>query len=178
MIGERIRIRRQELGMSLRDLAEKINLTASFLSQIERDLADPSIKSLRKIADALGVPILYFLAEAENPSPVVRKAERKKLLLPHARVAYELLTPDLNRKMEMFITHVNPALNNIAQPLVHPTEECIFVLEGRLVVELDDAEYNLEPGDSIYFEGTRLRGLRAAGDQEAVCVSAITPAIF
>ena len=51
MIGERIRVRRNELGLSLRALAKEVDLTASFLSQLERDQADPSIKSLRKIAD-------------------------------------------------------------------------------------------------------------------------------
>ena len=59
--------------MSLKDLAERIGLTASFLSQVERELAEPSITSLRKIAEALDVPIFYFLLDNDNHSPVVRK---------------------------------------------------------------------------------------------------------
>ena len=178
MIGERIRARRNELGLSLRDLAEKVDLTASFLSQIERNLADPSIKSLHKIADALGVPMLYFLADTESPSPVIRKDERKRLQLPRSRVTFELLTPDLNRKMELFIARLDPAHGNIAHKLAHPTEECILVLEGRLRVQLDDAVYDLEPGDSIYFEGSHLRAMLALDGVEAVFISALTPAIF
>jgi transcriptional regulator with XRE-family HTH domain len=177
MIGEKIRSRRTELGMSLRDLAEKVGLTASFLSQIERDLADPSIKSLRKIADALGVPMLYFLAREDSVSPVVRQGERKKLRLPHSKVTYELLTPDLDRKMEMFLAEVSSEAN-IAVPLGHSTEECLLVLQGRLCVCLDDAEYELNAGDSIYFEGSRLRGIYARGDAPALFVSAMTPAVF
>ena len=179
MIGERIRARRTELNMSLRELAERVDLTASFLSQVERDLADPSIKSLRKIANALHVPILFFLDREEDAaSPVVRKDNRKRLHLPHSKVAYELLTPDLNRKMEMFIGHIAPTDENVAQPLPQPTEECILVLEGRLHIELDDAGYDLDPGDSIYFEGPRLRILRALGDKPTTFVSAMTPAVF
>jgi len=122
--------------------------------------------------------MLYFLAEEGGASPVVRKHERKKLLLPHSKVAYELLTPDLNRKMEMFIAQVYPSQANIALPLAQPTEECILLLEGRLSVCLDEVEYILEPGDSIYFEGSRLKGLAARGVDPALFVSAVTPPVF
>jgi transcriptional regulator with XRE-family HTH domain len=178
MIGQRIRDRRTELGLSLRDLAKEVDLTASFLSQIERDLADPSIKSLRRIADALSVPMLYFLAERGEPDPVVRRNLRKKLVLPHSKVAYELLTPDLDRKMEMFVVEVYPSQKNIAHPLPHPTEECILVLSGCLHVKLNDTEYVLESGDSIYFEGGCLCNLSAANGEPATFVSAVTPAVF
>ncbi len=178
MIGDRIRARRTELGMSLRDLAKEVDLTASFLSQIERDQADPSIKSLRKIADALGVPLFYFLADDDDTNPVVRRNCRKRLQLPGSTVICELLTPDVNRKMEMFLVSVDPSQENIAQPLSQPTEEGILVLEGRLCVKLGDEEYELESGDSIYFEGPNLQVLSAIGDGRAVFVSAMTPAVF
>ena len=178
MIGERIRERRLELGMSLRALAEEVDLTASFLSQIERAHAEPSIRSLRKIADALGVSLFHFLAEEEAVNPVVRKDERKRLELPGSKVICELLTPSIRRKMEALIINADPARGNIAQPLPEPTEECIVVFEGRLCVRLDDQEYELEPGDSIYFDGPRLRSLSAVGDEEALFLSAMTPAVF
>jgi transcriptional regulator with XRE-family HTH domain len=178
MIGERIRERRQELGLSLRALAEEVDLTASFLSQIERAQAEPSIRSLRKIADALGVSLFYFLAEDEAISPVVRRDERRRLQLPGSKVICELLTPSIRRKMEALFINADPARGNIAQPLPEPTEECIVVFEGRLSVGLDDEEYILEPGDSIYFEGSRLRSLSAMGDKQALFLSAMTPAVF
>ena len=95
--GNRIRARRQELGLSLRELAEQVGLTASFLSQIERDLTSPSIESLRKISDALEVPIFHFLLEVDKKSPVVRRGERLTLTLPNSDLSYKLLTPDLSR---------------------------------------------------------------------------------
>jgi transcriptional regulator with XRE-family HTH domain len=178
MIGKRIRARRNELDISLRDLARKIDLTASFLSQIERDQVDPSIKSLRKIADALDVPLFYFLTENGNTNPVVREDCRKRLQLPGSTVICELLTPDINRKMEMFMVSVDPSQKNIALPLVQPTEECILVLEGCLSIKLGDAEHELNAGDSIYFDGPNLRAISAKGDARAVFVSAMTPAVF
>jgi transcriptional regulator with XRE-family HTH domain len=178
MIGERIRARRTELGLSLRDLAKKVDLTASFLSQVERDLVSPSIKSLRRIADALEVPVLFFLIEAGEANPVVRQNQRKKLTVPGSQSVIELLTPDLNRKIEMFITRVPPSERNIAQPLAQPTEECVLVLEGALLVRLNETEYLLEAGDSIYFEGSNLVSMVVSGDEPTVFVSAMTPAIY
>ena len=178
MLGERIRERRNELGLSLRTLAEEVDLTASFLSQIERAQADPSIRSLRRIADALGVSLFHFLVERESVSPVVRKDERKRLELPGSKVVCELLTPSIRRKMEALMINANPVRGNIAQPLPAPTEECIVVFEGRVCVTLNDEEYELEPGDSIYFEGSRLRSISAVGDEEALFLSAMTPAVF
>ena len=179
MIGKRINTRRQELGLSLRNLAQHTDLTASYLSQVERDMTDPSIKSIRKIADALKVPIMHFLEEkTESPNPVIRKGERKKLNLPSSHVVYELLTPDLDRKMEMFVCRLQPDETNIAAPLRSPTEECLLVLSGCICIELKGSVYELFEGDSIYFEGQKLTKIYAKGKEESVFVSAITPAVF
>ena len=116
--------------------------------------------------------------EAESPNPVVRKAERKKMNLPSSHIVYELLTPDLDRKMEMFVCRLNPHKENIALPLRSPTEECILVLSGCICIELEGSEYELHEGDSIYFEGRKLSKIYARGREESVFVSAITPAVF
>lgn len=180
MIGEQIKKRRQALEMSQRDLAKATGLTASYLSQLERDRTDPSIKSLRKIADALAVPLLNLLDEGETrrPDPVVRKHRRKILRFPDSQVEYQFLTPDINRKLEMFMGRLEAGQRNVAFSLSHPTEECLLVLKGRVCVKLEDGEYRLEAGDTIYFEGERLQEIYALGDTEAEFVSAITPPVF
>jgi transcriptional regulator with XRE-family HTH domain len=178
VLGERIRRRRKERGLSLRALGEEIGVTASFLSQIERGLASPSINTLRRVAEALDTPIFQFLADSQEKSPVVRQGERIEIKLPHSRLTYQLLTPDLNRKMEVFLAELEPGEFNIAMPLSQPTEECILVLQGQLEVELEDASYGLEAGDSIYFEGALLRKLQSVGGEKLVFLSAITPPVF
>lgn len=178
MIGERIHARRKELDMSLRALAREVDLTASFLSQVERGQADPSIKSLRRIGEALKVPMLYFLAENGDPDPVVRRDQRKLLHMPESQVTYELLTPSVSRRMEMFVARVRPSDENIVHRLQHLTEECILVQEGTIRVTLDTGEFELGPGDSIYFENTSLGSLKAEGDSPALLVWAVTPPVF
>jgi transcriptional regulator with XRE-family HTH domain len=177
-LGERIRRRRKKKGLSLRALGEEIGVTASFLSQIERDLASPSISTLRRIAEALDTPLFQFLIDTQAPSPVVRRGERIQIKLPHSQLTYDLLTPDLNRKMEVFLGELDPDNSNIATPLSQPTEECIVVLQGELEIQLEDGAYQLEAGDSIYFEGVLLRELRSIGEEKLVFVSAITPPVF
>ena len=68
-LGDRVRERRQQLGLSLRDLAERSELTASFLSQVERGVTSPSIDSLRRVANALDVPVFHFLLEPDRETP-------------------------------------------------------------------------------------------------------------
>lgn len=178
MLGKRIRRRRKELGLSLRELGEASGVTASFLSLIERDKASPSISSLQQIAQALNSPLFELLVEEHDTNPVVRAGERTRITLPSSNLTYELLVPDLNRNMELFLTELEPGDFNLARPLNRPTEECIFVLQGRLLVRLDDRDFTLERGDSIYFEGVRLRELRSVGKEKVVFLSAITPPAF
>ena len=177
-LGQRIKARRKELKLSLRDLAKQVNLTASFLSQVGRDLTSPSIESLRKISEALDVPIFYFLVEANTESPVVRRNQRRKLILPNSHLIYELLTPDLNRKLEVVMVALEPGEESAAIPLRGHTEECIYVLQGQLEIALSDNVYHLASGDSIYFEGPMLRYLAARGDETLRYISIITPPVF
>jgi transcriptional regulator with XRE-family HTH domain len=177
-LGSRMRARRQELGLSLRELAERVGLTASFLSQIERDLTSPSIESLRKISDALEVPIFHFLVEPDAKSPVVRCGERALLELPGSNLTYELMTPDLNRKMEVFMAEREPGEEKITIPLRQETEEFIYILQGQLEIQLAEDVYLLGPGDSVYFDGSLLRSLVARGDTTLRFMSVVTPPIF
>jgi transcriptional regulator with XRE-family HTH domain len=177
-LGTRIRSRRQELGLSLRDLAERVDLTASFLSQIERDLTSPSLESLRRISDALEVPIFHFLLKISDKCPVVRCGRRSKLILPESNLTYELLSPDLNRQMEPFLAVWEPGDQRITFPLRQQTEEFLYVIQGQLEIQLGEDVYLLGPGDSVYFEGVQLRRLTAKGDTTLRFLSVITPPIF
>jgi uncharacterized cupin superfamily protein len=94
-------------------------------------------------------------------------------------VEYELLTPDLSRKMEVICGRVKPGSGNAVRHLREPTEEWVYVLSGALLVRLQAAEFVLDPGDSIYFEGAQLRALECASTSEdVVWISVFTPAVF
>ena len=178
LLGLQIKQRREELSYSLRELADEVGLTASFLSQVERGQSSPSIDSLRRISNALGMPIFQLLWDGTARVPLVHQSERRKLVLDEPLITYELLVPDVDLNLEMFIGKIDVHGVNFARRLREPTEECLLVLQGRLQVDLVEASYMLEEGDSIYFEGAALQGLMSLGDEMLVFVSAITPAVF
>lgn len=94
-LGKRLHKRRNELKLTLRDLADKTDLTPSFLRQLERELANPSLSSLQRLSDALVVPLLYFIEGKANHSPVVYVSKRPNLLRnkSHGNKRENLLSP-------------------------------------------------------------------------------------
>ncbi|KUO50110.1 MAG: MerR family transcriptional regulator [Desulfitibacter sp. BRH_c19] len=173
MIGKKIREKRQELNMSLKDLEEKTNLTRGFISQVERDIAEPSISSLRKIAEALNVPIFYFLMDNQSHDPVVRKNTRRVLNVQDSDLSLEMLCPELNRNIQMVIGRLKPGSSDCDEPLVHLGEEIILVMEGKMQITLGDSDYTLEEGDSVYCHDHLPHKIWNVGELDLVYVSAI-----
>jgi transcriptional regulator with XRE-family HTH domain len=178
-LGAYIKAKRVELRLSLRDLAETTDLSATFLSNLERGVANPTLESLRKVSNALNIPILFMANAHQGSSPVVRQSQRRHLNLSNGKIRYEILTPTLNKKMVLFEACITAEDGNIVVgPLAEPTEECLVLLSGRIGVCIADQNYELEAGDSIYFEGRNLESITALGDGEARFISAITPPVF
>ncbi len=177
-LGERIRARRKELDLSLRELADAVGLTSSFLSLIERDQSSPSIESLRKISDALEVPVFYFLLEPYNRSPIVRHNQQLTLTDESSNHVYKLLSPSLYHKMEALLFEQEPNGENFATPLKQYTEEFLYVLQGTLEIQLGDEVYVLEKGDSAYFDSPMLRRMAAVGEELLRVIAVITPPIL
>ena len=153
-IGERLRQFR-EGRFSINELSREAGVSSGRISEIERGSANPSFETLWRLATALEVPIGSFFG---GPEPevrmVVRKNARKRLVLPHDDLEYELLTPDLQRTLEVFLFHVPPGFDNSQRPISHRGEECIHIVSGKLVVHVGDAEFELESGDTITYQAT------------------------
>ncbi len=172
--GERIKERRSELGLSLRDLAEQTDLSTTFLSNLERGLANPTLASARRIAHALKVQLHRLLADSVEGDVVVTKDRRRHMFFPDSNVTYEILTPQLTRKMVLFMVRVPPEAGNIMQqPLAEPTEECIVVMEGEIEIQVAGQSWQLEVGDSIYFENRFMESIRAIDGRPAAYISAV-----
>jgi len=175
--GARIRERRRECHLSLQALAARTGLTPSFLSLIERDINSPSLESLRRIAEALEVPLFYF-TETNGENPVVRHDHRIQIKFPPGHLTCELLVPDLRHRMEVLLSRAHPSAGNIARAPKHDSEECIYVMQGSLRVRLHDTDYVLLAGDSIYFHGSSLQEICAQGRRQATFISVITPPVL
>lgn len=178
MLGDKIRKKRMEKQLTLRDLAERTAVTQGFLSQVERGLSDPSIMSLRRISQALDVPIFYFLMDEAQSNPVVRKNERQILKFPDSHLIFELLSPNLNRSIEMMMARLEPGGVTCDEPLTHVGEENIVVIQGTMKIQIGEDVYCLDEGDSIYYFSSIPHKIWSIGIEDLVFISAITPPAF
>lgn len=178
MLGKKIRDKRQEKGLTIRELAAGADLTQGFLSQVERGLAEPSITSLRKISAMLGVPIFYFLMDEQKDNLIVRRGERKIVRVGKGEVTFELLSPDLTRTIEMMVGRVKPDGVTCEEPLSHYGEENLVVTQGKMKIQIGQDFYLLDEGDSIYYLSSTPHKIWNVGDQELIFISAITPPVF
>ncbi len=153
-VGATIRRLREERRLSLKEVAARAGLTQSFLSQVERDLTSPSVASLRKVAQAFGVPLAALFQGPPVPvDRVVRRGARRQLVHPKRQWRDYLLTPNLTGKLQVILSVIEPGGGSGEEPYAHDSdEECVVILRGRLEFWVGPDRYLLEEGDSIVFE--------------------------
>ena len=173
-VGEKIKMVREEQGVSLQQLADKSGFSSALLSQIENHMVSPPLGTLIKIARALDVEIGSFFQEMHDvPFTIVRKDERRAM----SRVAskqgvkygytYESLAFDKKgRHMEPFLVTLEPETKKDRHAYNHEGEEFIFVLQGRMKVDLGEHTDILEPGDSIYFDSSVPHRVQCVDEKE------------
>lgn len=200
-LGSRIRTERKRRKMTLKELAEKSSLSLSFLSEIERNVSRPSISSLRKIAQSLGVSLMSFntskaiqeeaawdfstTAEHQIRTDnyitdvrVVRVDQRKRLGYPGDENFYELLTPDLNRKLQVLYSKARPGEYNPTPVVDPPGEKFLYVLKGEWEYTINGERYHLHPGDSIYYPANSPISWRVLGKEPGETILVLTPPGF
>lgn len=178
--GQKIRNMRKEKNMSIKDLAEKSQLSTGLISQIERDLVSPSINAMTKIVKALDSTMGVFFDEdfiKENPVTITRK-QRKKLLTRDKDRIYELLCPTDNRLIELILVRIQKSDGKNIAYSTHEGEECGFVIRGKMSVIIDGEEFELSEGDSFYFESTKPHKYVNYHDEECLSIWAMTPPSF
>jgi transcriptional regulator with XRE-family HTH domain len=175
IIGQRIRDRRNQLNLTLRELADKVGVTSSFLSYVERGVVSPSLTSLARIVEELGVPLAYIFSDGATASQAVRAAERPSLKLPDSNVSYELLTRYPGSRMGCMVVHLEPGTSSFDTPKQHPQEQCVLLLQGRLKVELGTETFFLEEGDSTHYDGLIAHRFVSVGEQGAVYLLVVAP---
>ncbi len=156
-LGETIRLMRQRAGLSIQEVAKRTGLSSGMISQVERALATPSVRTLRLLSIALGVPISYFFEEHEPVSParyIVRKNDRRLLRLTASGVVKEALTPAEKGEIEFYELTLNPGGSSGSDFVRHTGEKAGYVLAGKLRLWLDHEAHVLEAGDSFRFPST------------------------
>ncbi len=175
-LGGRIRSLREDGGRSLREVAVAAGVSESFLSQVERGVASPSVASLRRIAEALGESVGSFFEGPAIGGRVVRVRDRRRLVHPRRRWEDVLLTPRESKRLQVILSTIEPGAGSGKEPYAHDSdEECVIVLKGRLEFWVDDERYDLQEGDSLVFESRRPHRNRNPGPSKAEVLWVITP---
>jgi transcriptional regulator with XRE-family HTH domain len=177
-IGEGIRRERLRRGLTLAQLASQVNLTVSALSQIERGASDPSISSLRRIAQAFGIPMFQFLVGTDRRDIVVRRNHRTKLTFSGRDIEYELVSADTIGEFEVLGLTLSPGGTTGPNAIAHLSEECSLVLRGHVVAEVAGRTYELDAGDSIKIHRELPHRFVNQGSAEAELIIIISPPTF
>jgi mannose-6-phosphate isomerase-like protein (cupin superfamily) len=160
-------------------MAQRMGLSASFLSQVERGIINPSINSLRRIALALDTPVSCFFDESRPTNgPVVRKNQRKVLVNKDSQLIYQLLATNHNHRIEFLLSKLEIGATSAESRLAHKGDEAAFVLQGECRIELGEDQYDLKEGDSIYITEKTPHRFTNTGSLPLIIVSAISPPGF
>jgi transcriptional regulator with XRE-family HTH domain len=152
IIGEHVRHLRTERRVSVRSFAAETGFSASFISQLENGQVTPSLGSLHKIAEALGVTLGEFFAAAETGEEalIVHAAERHRLDSTWTDAHIEAVGPmKPTHKLEAIIAVFGRGGRSGKHPHAQAREEFAFVLRGRMTLTLADEESTLGPGDAV-----------------------------
>jgi transcriptional regulator with XRE-family HTH domain len=179
-LGADLRALRKARGLTLQDLSETLNRSVGWLSQVERDLSDPSITDLRQIAKALGVSVSMLFRHAAAPAHeagfIVRKGARRPIGSSVAGLVEELLSPDLTDDFEVVHSTFQPH-SRIKDPVIRPTQEVGYLISGSLEIEINTTTHTLNPGDSFRVRGEPFRWSNPNSDP-AVAIWVIAPPVY
>lgn len=180
MLGNKIRHLRKSRKLKLNDIAEKSGLSVSYISQLERNLVEPSLSSLKKIASALETPVYLLIDDTEHDNIVMRKGERPVMTFANTDTRFEIVsttTRNINFEPKMMMVQFTiPAGSEDSEDYIsHMAEELIVLIEGKLEVTYGDTVYELEPGDSIYVQENIPHKIANKYSQEAIGYYVVTP---
>ena len=181
-IGARLRDERTRAGISQRELARRLGLSPSLISQLESGLSKPSVGTLYAIVTELDLSLDMLLRGADHspslgkptkagtgnggPSPLVHPDDRQAIDLASG-VRWEQLSPDTDHGVDFLhaVYEVGGASTPDRSLMRHDGREYGYVISGRLGIQLGFESYELEPGDSIGFDSTQPHRLFNIGDE-------------
>lgn len=175
-IGSKIKRLRQQLNLSQAELADRCELTKGYISQLENDLTSPSISTLCDILSALGTDLAEFFKKDVDEKVVfsaedfIEKHENGMLLkwiIPNAQ----------KNEMEPVLVELLPGASTSVD-FPHEGEEFGYVLEGRIIIELDKNKYACKKGETFYYAADKSHNICNTGKQNAKFLWISTPPNF
>ncbi|MEX0280807.1 MAG: helix-turn-helix domain-containing protein [Arenibacterium sp.] len=179
-LGADLRALRKSRQLTLQELADQLDRSVGWLSQVERDKSDPSITDLRHIAAALDVPVSLLFGQTPAPAKeagyIVRKSARRPIGSDVAGLVEELLSPDLTDDFEMVHSTFEPH-SRIGEVVTRPTQEVGYMLSGKLDLIISGREFTVSAGDSFRIRGEPFEWTNSY-DAPATAIWVIAPPVY
>lgn len=182
--GIGLRLREARNGrFTVKELAAAAGVSAGVISEVERGQGNPSFRTLYRISQALGIRVGDLLSgdgrDKQKAAQLVRRHERKLLQLGEQGLRWQLLTPNLQGKLEVLKTSVPPGFSNREAPFSHEGEECVYLLSGEsLEITVDNELFTLEEGDAITYDSGKSHWYHNPTTTDAVVLGVVTPPSF
>jgi transcriptional regulator with XRE-family HTH domain len=175
-VGSRLRQERERRGVSLRELARRVGVSPSLVSQIELDRVNPSVSTLYALVTELGLTMSEVFGDSPQTTPRIVSEPRDGLAAtPGTRsvlnlasgVRWERLTPQSDPDVEfLYVVYPVGAESCSDDALVtHGGREYGYVSSGTLGVRVGFDEYELGPGASIAFDSSSPHRLWTIGEE-------------
>jgi transcriptional regulator with XRE-family HTH domain len=175
-LGEKVRSVRESRSMTVEQLAERADLAAELVTQIESGALIPSLSPLIRIARSLGVRLGTFMDDQEHVGPVIsRMGEHETVLRFSGRDRparsdldfFSLAANKAGRHMEPFLIDIHPGSAQGIHASTHEGEEFIYILTGEVEINYGKDMYRLKAGDCIYYDSIVPHHVHSAGGADA-----------
>jgi transcriptional regulator with XRE-family HTH domain len=151
-VGTRLKELREVRNISMRALATKSGLSANALSMIERGKTSPSVSTLYKLADALGISITSFFGTDSEKKPVVFLKSDERTRFGFTRGVFEALGGEqFTGRVEPFMLTLESSASSGPHAMTHTGHEFVFCLRGELDYQVEKEIFHLSGGDSLLF---------------------------
>lgn len=183
VIGKKIRSIRKSKSLTIVELAEQINVTSGYISQIERDLISPSLAVLKRLSEALDIPLsALFMEENDQDVVTIQHDERTKIKFGNINVELEFITPILDKgektnSIEAFLFRLKPKSWASEHSIIHESKVCFYVLSGEIQCHIGNNIYTAYKGDSIFVPENKGHMIFNSNNEESEALCIITPAI-
>lgn len=182
-LGQQIRALRKSRKLSTAALAAKINKSAGYVNNIERELSDVSVSALQTISTALGVQISWFFQGQGHGIPeeagiIVRRGQGRQISLSGGGIQEQLLSPGNNQQCQIIQTTHAPGSSSGEAPIQQDAQRSGFILAGKLQLRIDETSYELHSGDSFVIHAGQSHFSDNPFAQTCVSIWVITPAIY
>jgi transcriptional regulator with XRE-family HTH domain len=178
-IGRQIRDLRKAKRITLATLAEQLDRSVGYLSQVERGVSSLPIGVLQAISGILGVRVSWFFqsddeAPLEEREYLVRADHRRSMTFSGIGVREELLSPRLSGQLLLIMTRLAPGASGGKEPRQRKGEEAGYVEAGTLELKIGQQTFLLGPGDSFAITGDEPHLISNPGDTETRVVWVMT----